>query len=65
MTNADKIRAMTDEQLAAMCAGHSYIQDSAWDGMGAYNGPNGDVFSTNQEAVDAWLKWLKQPTEED
>lgn len=63
MTNADKIRTMTDEQLAAMCAGHTYYQESAWS-QPTYGGPNGDVYYTNQEAVDAWVKWLKRPAEE-
>lgn len=63
ITNADKIRAMTDAQLAAMCAGHTGYQESAWSPV-TYGGPDGGMYYTNKEAVDAWLKWLKQPAEE-
>lgn len=64
-TNADNIRAMTDEQLAAMCAGQTYYQNDVWGKVGAYIGPDGEIYVTNERAVRAWLKWLKQPAEED
>lgn len=51
MTNADKIRAMTDEQLAAMIVGYAYPD-------GVYYGPDGTVYNTNKEAIDAWREWL-------
>lgn len=64
MTNADKIRAMSDEQLAAVCAEHTYYQESAWS-QPTYGGAYGDMCYTKQEAVDSWLEWLKLPMQED
>ncbi len=56
MTNADKIRAMTDEQLAVMCAGYIRIF--------GYIGPDmTTIYATNEDAADAWLEWLKRPAE--
>lgn len=51
MTNADRIRAMTDEELAAviMCP---YDCDS-------------DMCLLNGTCLDCCVKWLKQPVKED
>lgn len=57
MTNADKIRAMTDEELAAvlhgMCVGVIMCAD---------------CFAKDNCPVDkslTWEEWLKQPAEDD
>lgn len=55
MTNADRIRAMTDEQLAAMIVGHTF--GTVWRDC-VYYGPDGTVYGDNKEAVDAWTEWL-------
>lgn len=50
MTNADRIRAMSDEELAEYIAG---IIDDA---------NSGSVIYSNRK--EEWLEWLKQPAEE-
>lgn len=56
-TNADRIRAMTDEELAEMCAGGC---------------PNGDRLNCGKyylhggrDCFNCWLDWLKSPAEVD
>lgn len=51
MTNAQKIRAMSDEELAEYIAG---IIDDA---------NSGSVIYSNRK--EEWLEWLKQPAEVD
>lgn len=68
MTNADRIRAMSDEGLAIVLVkycgtetrttrfgGHEHI----------FYGPNGEKCETKAEAVGRWEIWIKQPAEED
>lgn len=67
-TNADRIRAMSDEKLASALVkyegtekratpygGHEYI----------FYGPNGEKCETREQAVQLWTKWLRQPAEDD
>ena len=61
-TNADRIRAMTDEELAKLIVKQ----------LPMYLWPNGlrtiyfDMDNHNKDnAVKAWLKWLQQPAEGD
>lgn len=61
-TNADRIRAMSDEELAKVCVKEFPM----------YLWPSGvrtiyfDMDNHNKNnAVKAWLKWLQQPAEED
>lgn len=56
MTNGDKIRSMTDEELAELisehvplCAGPKKIQEQ--------------YSSTRMTTAEVWLNWLKQPVE--
>ena len=49
-TNADRIRAMSDEELACYLA----LVENRKNG--------GTVF---EDTSDKWLKWLKQPAEEE
>ena len=56
-TNADRIRAMSDEELAELLYGF------CWNGEHCYSCPlfNKDCGGIN--GVEAWNKWLKQPAE--
>lgn len=64
ITNADRIRAMSDEELARKLVNTSYRYDWKQDEDYWYF-PNGTT-KTNYKpkAIEAWLEWLKQPTEE-
>lgn len=53
MTNADRIRAMNDEELAAAFAD------------AVYYGVTSKKCNDRSEAIDAWIDWLKQPAKED
>ena len=50
MTNADKIRAMTDEELALFIHNTEAV---------AFNISRADIWVT-ASSVEAWLDWLKQ-----
>lgn len=67
-TNADRIRSMSDEELAIAlvkhegtekrrtpCGGHEHI----------FYGPNGEKCGSKAEAVGMWFVWLSKPAEED
>ena len=67
MTNADRIRAMSDEELAFALVkyegtekrptpygGHEHI----------FYGPNGETCGTRAYALQLWKGWLRQPAEE-
>lgn len=53
MTNADRIRAMPDEELAAAFAD------------AVYYGPTSKKCNDRSEAINAWIDWLQQPIKED
>lgn len=55
MTNADKIRSMSDEELATWL---NTMQSNAWHSGRLQKTPN-KYPSTNQ----TWLDWLKQETD--
>ena len=63
-TNANRIRAMSDEELARKLVNASYRYDWKQDEDYWYF-PNGTT-KTNYKpkAIEAWLEWLKQPAEE-
>lgn len=52
-TNADRIRAMSDEELADLT-----IREIG------YCAPTGDCEKTSNDCKACWLDWLKQPVEE-
>lgn len=57
MTNAERIRAMSDEELAKLISKHKPM----------YSWPDGVreiYFSTRMTGVEAWTKWLQQPARE-
>ena len=53
-TNADRIRAMTDEELAELI-------DRETDSCA----PTGDCERMSRDCKACWLEWLQQPAEED
>lgn len=53
MANADRIRAMSDEELAEIIACHKGLFDRM------------DCFDDNRDCKHCTLEWLKQPAEED
>ena len=54
MTNADRIRSMTDEELAELI-------DRETDSCA----PTGDCERMPRDCKACWLEWLQQPAEED
>ena len=72
-TNADHIRSMTDEELAAHNVQDSleYTVDYDWDDnpVGEYTPcfktSDGAIFWHYEDAVEYELRWLKQPYKED
>ena len=54
MTNADRIRAMTDEELSFFlsCIVHDWFEGTA------------EICGKWNVAVDDWLDWLKQEVED-
>ena len=64
ITKADRIRNMSDEQLARRFVGTAYRYDWKQDEDYWYF-PNGTT-KTNYKpkAIEAWLEWLKQPAED-
>ena len=57
-TNADRIRAMSDEEMAKLIAENAYT--GACNDFGI---PHQDQCCHNCERCDAIIKWLKQPAE--
>ena len=54
MTRADKIRAMSDEELADIISREA-----------GYCAPTGDCEKTSMDCKACWLDWLQQPAEVD
>ena len=54
LTNADRIRAMSDEKLAELI-------DRETDSCA----PTGDCERMSRDCKACWLEWLQQPAEED
>ena len=54
MKNADKIRSMSDEELAELI-------DRETDSCA----PTGDCEKMSRDCKACWLEWLQQPAEED
>lgn len=55
MTNADRIRSMSDEELA----------ERIWPKFGCPEGKNHVTCGYVGECKDCWIGWLQQPAEED
>lgn len=62
MTNADCIRAMSDEELAEQLV----IKIDGLEECSLYlSAPTGKLFIPRSEAVRVTLEWLRQPAEEE
>ena len=66
-TNADKIRSMTDEELAQemvfFCPTDTVFKGTETYKKPHYTGLDGGYYSTSEELIAANLKWLQQPAE--
>ena len=61
-TNADRIRSMSDEELAREnVVGFTYI--CGYPPSIVWRSVHAGEFDTKEEAVEAELKWLQQPAE--
>ena len=67
-TNADRIRTMSDEELAAefvfFCPTNSAFRGEPDYEKPHYTGFDGKYYSTSDEVVHANTKWLQQPAME-
>ena len=72
MTNADRIRAMNDEELAELLVhltyeytvDYDYDENPIGDYAPCWCAPDGSTFGQWEDAVESGLEWLKQPVEE-
>ena len=60
MTNGERIRSMTDEELATLLL---FFVPTNFD-RAMYTGISGKYTRTSEETFDNNLEWLKQPVEE-
>ena len=68
MTNAERIRAMSDERMAITLVKHCGTETHTTRFGGhehIFYGPNGEKCDTKAEAVGRWALWLKQSAGED
>ena len=64
LTNADRIRAMSDEELAAWLVQKTVYQESAWSEPSYLNFLTSRD-DTKENAINGTVEWLKQPAEVD
>ena len=66
-TNADRIRVMSDEQLAKemifFCPTDTVFKGTETYEKPHYTGLDGGYYSTSEELIAENLKWLQQPAE--
>ena len=62
-TNADRLRAMNDEELAEWLVILTVYQESAFSPP-AYRNLLTDIDDTKENAIKGTKEWLKQPAEE-
>ena len=62
-TNADRIRAMSDEELAEWLVQKTVYQESAWSEPSYLNFLTSRD-DTKESAIKGTVEWLKQPAEE-
>lgn len=68
VTNADKIRSMTDEELAEMFLTREGTErhiNPRRDFLPLFYAPNGTCCRDRNYALQLWIEWLKQPAEEE
>lgn len=61
-TNADRIRAMSDEELAAWLVKKTKYQESAWS-QPSYLNFLTESNDTMESAIKGTVEWIKQPAE--
>ena len=68
-TNADRIRAMSDEELAKemlfFCPTDTVFKGDNIHGKPHYTGLDGIYYETSEEVISSNIVWLKQPVEEE
>ena len=66
-TNADRIRAMSDEELAKeilfFCPTDTVFKGEDTYGKPHYTGLDGRYYATSEEVVASNLEWLQQPAD--
>ena len=68
MTNADRIRAMSKEELAQRLLKYEGTEKRATPYGGhehVFRGPQGETCGTKEYALQLWMEWLDEPAEED
>lgn len=60
LTNADKIRSMTDKELSEIFTNYAYEAHGKW-----YGPDKESYWSESQYALKEWLGWLRQPEKEE
>lgn len=63
LTNADRIRIMSDEELAEQNVRKKYECDG-WECFSVFITSDGEQFGDVEEAYKHELEWLKQPAKE-
>jgi hypothetical protein len=63
MTNANSIRAMSDEELAAWLVGKTVYQESAFS-VPSYLNFLTESDDTKESAIKGTVEWLKQPVQD-
>lgn len=66
MTNADRIRAMSDEELAQRLLKYEGTEKRATPYGGhehIFHGPHGETCGTKEYALQLWMEWLDEPAE--
>jgi len=62
MTNGDKIRSMSDSELAKYIVSETAYQESAWSQTNYATG-DGNSFNNYDKAISVELEWLKKEAE--
>lgn len=68
MTNADRIRAMSKEELAQRLLKYEGTEKRATPYGGhehIFHGPHGETCGTKEYALQFWMEWLDEPAEVD
>ena len=67
-TNADRIRAMSDKELAVASVRYegTVVNATRYGGHEhKFYGPHGEPCANKEQAILMWFNWLQQPAEED
>lgn len=67
LSNADRIRAMSDEELAVASVRYegTVVNATRYGGHEhKFYGPHGEPCANKEQAILMWFNWLQQPAEE-